>query len=311
VEIGGNTQLHVLKGKTMLMAGKTDRVNMEVSQGNARKISGENGKISNIRCQSDHFVRVINSESRCVWRGQNLDLADIVGGGNGLGTGRIGAWINLKTGREGTDLLLNPPAQMSKEELAVIEKRLTDNRYKKVSHLRYVDGIFSPDGGAGDVQVSSKGDLWSDCPDTSGIYFEDVFNGSYISTSYGHSLILNNQTYGTKEHPAIALHSNAGITFDLDAIRADMPGLAITYFKSMCGVSQEAKAQSIRTDFYVLVDGKKRFEGLDMKADSGPREVIVPLSKEDRFLTLVVTDGDLYPNYDWGFFAMPRLEVDQ
>ncbi|HQI08513.1 MAG TPA: FecR family protein, partial [Anaerohalosphaeraceae bacterium] len=41
VEIGGNTQLHVLKGKTMLMAGKTDRVNMEVSQGNARKISGE------------------------------------------------------------------------------------------------------------------------------------------------------------------------------------------------------------------------------------------------------------------------------
>jgi len=72
VEISGNTQLHVLKGKTMLMAGKTDRVNMEISQGNARKISGKDGKISNIRCQSDHFVRVINSESHCIWRGQNL-----------------------------------------------------------------------------------------------------------------------------------------------------------------------------------------------------------------------------------------------
>jgi hypothetical protein len=64
------------------------------------------------------------------------------------------------------------------------------------------------------------------------------------------------------------------------------------------------------TAFYVLVDGKKRFESLNMLADSGSREIAVELGQEDHFLTLVVTDGDLKPNNDWGFFAMPRLEIE-
>jgi len=89
-----------------------------------------------------------------------------------------------------------------------------------------------------------------------------------------------------------------------------MPGVKITRFKSLCGVSQEAGTRTRRMDFYVLVDGKKRFESLNMNADSGPREIAVPLSREDRFLTLVATDGDLNPSCDWGFFAMPRLEIE-
>ena len=308
----GDVRLHVIKGKTTLIAGdKSNKVNLEVTAGHAKKVSAETQEVSDISCETELFARDIRSDSKCVWRGQTeLSLADMVGGGNGLGTGRVDAWLNLKTGRGGTDLLLNPPPQMSREELEKIEKRFTDNRYKRVSYLPYVDGVFSPDGGAGDVRVSSQGDVWSDCPDTSGIYFEDIFNGPYLGTSYSHKLILGGQTYGSKEHPAIALHSNAGITFDLDAIRADMPDLEITQFKSICGVSTDAGISNNMTDFWVLVDGKKRFESLKMKADSGSREVTVPLGKEDRFLTLVVSDGDLYPNSDWGFFALPRLEIE-
>jgi hypothetical protein len=310
----GDVQMHVIKGKTTLIAGdRSNRINVEVNQGQAKKVSGTTLEVSDIPFKTHLFIRSINSSRNIVWRGQTeLNLADMAGGGNGLGTGRIGVWLNLKTGEEGTDLIVNPQlqSQFSSEELGNMEKRTTDNRYKKASQLPYVDGIFSPDGGMGAVQVDSRGDLWSDCPDTSGVYFEDIFNGSHIATSYAHDLILNNTTYGTQERPAIALHSNAGITFDLDAIRADMPGVKITRFKSLCGVSQEAGTRTRRMDFYVLVDGKKRFESLNMNADSGPREIAVPLSREDRFLTLVATDGDLNPSCDWGFFAMPRLEIE-
>jgi hypothetical protein len=58
-----------------------------------------------------------------------------------------------------------------------------------------------------------------------------------------------------------------------------------------------------------LLDGKKRFQAIGMTAGSMPQEVSVPLGEEDRFLTLVTTDGDGRPSYDWGFFAEPRLEV--
>lgn len=307
----GIIELHVIKGQTNLFAGKkSNRHSQIVTEGNAKRIEAGNGIITNIACNKTQFTREINSKTHFLWKGQSIDLSDLVGGGNGLGVGRIGVWLDLKTGREGTDLVLDPKQQADLEDIASLERRTTDDRYHLVTHLPYVDGVFSPDGGVGPVQISSQRHLWNDCPDTTGIYFEDIFNGSYIGTSYNHELILDGQAYGTKEYPALALHSNAGITFDLDAIRADMPGLKITHFKSLCGISQEAGTRTWRMDFYVLVDGKKRFESLDMNVDSGPREIAVPLSREDRFLTLVATDGDLNPSYDWGLFAMPRLEIE-
>lgn len=308
----GDVYLHVIKGKTTLIAGeKTNKVNLEVTAGHAKKVSSTTQEVSDIPYEKELFVRDIRSDSKCVWRGQTeLDLADMVGGGNGLGTGRINAWLNLKTGEEGTDLVVNPQlqSQLSMEKLADLEKRFTDNSYKNV-FLPYVDGVFSPDGGMGTVQVSSQGHVWSDCPDTSGIYFEDIFNGSYISTSYAHHLTLNNMMYGTKERPAIALHSNAGITFNLESIRQSLPDLQIVQFKAICGVSQEANNKANKEDFWVLVDGQKRFEAIGLKFDSGPREVTIPLSSRDHYLTLVSTDGDLNPSNDWGFFALPRLEI--
>lgn len=315
IEVGaeGVSAIHTFKGKVSLIPEFRAGVMADseiLTAGSARSVD-VNGQVTQIAFRRQGFASLVSSQADFVWRGQKtLDLADMAGGGNGLGSGPVGVWLNLKTGQEGTDLPLNPLTQMAPEDVAAIEKRFTENRYMKASHLRYVDGVFSPDGSAGEVQVSSKGDRWTDCPDTSGIYFEDIFNGSYISTSYGHNLVLNNQPYGTKEHPAIALHSNAGITFDLNAIRAAMPGLKITRFISLFGVSQDADLRTGGMNFYVLVGGKKRFESLSMKAESGAREVAVELSSQDRFLTLVVTDGDLNPSFDWGMFAMPRLEIE-
>ena len=59
----GDVYLHVIKGKTTLLAGdKAGDVGVEVTQGQAKKVSGTTLAVSDIRCQGDLFVQDINSE---------------------------------------------------------------------------------------------------------------------------------------------------------------------------------------------------------------------------------------------------------
>jgi hypothetical protein len=305
---GSSSDVHLFKGKASLTpAGPAGSGKREImTAGRASRIDVA-GQVRSIAVDDKAFVRRFFPKSGFAWRGQAIDLADVVGGGNGFGTGRLGRWLEISTGLDGTRYIVNGQA--------VQQYQATDNRYHRVTHLPYVDGVFSPDGSAGPVQVSSENHLWQDSPKTAGRYFEDVFNGDHISVgSSSHGFVLNGQAFGTREHPAIALHSNAGISFDLEALRRDMPGLEITEFKALCGVSEDVKmhpedTQQGKADFWVLVDGKKRFEAIGMDANSKPREISVPLGGQERFVTLVTTDGDRRTNCDWGFFAEPRLEV--
>jgi hypothetical protein len=304
----GTSDLHLFKGQASLTPTAADQTGKGqiLAAGQAGSVDSA-GNITDIPIDNRAFVRRFFPRSGFVWKGQPIDLADVVGGGNGFGTGQLNRWLEINTGRDGTRYIVNgwttQPYQTS------------DNRYHRVAHLPYVDGVFSPDANTGPVRVSSQEHLWRDCPKTSGSFFEDIFNGDYISVgANSHGFVLKGQAYGTREHPAIALHSNAGITFDLDAMRRDLPGLEIIEFKARCGISEDVKphldgTQLVIADFWVLVDGKKRFEAIGITADSGPREISVPLGTEERFVTLVTTDSDGRPNYDWGFFAEPHLEV--
>jgi hypothetical protein len=302
------SDLHLFKGQASLTPRATGAAvaGQILTEGQARRVDAA-GQVCDIQIDRTAFVRRFFSKSGFIWRGQPIDLADVVGGGNGFGTGRLNRWLEISTGLDGTRYIVNGWTMQPYQT--------TDNRYHRVTHLPYVDGVFSPDGSAGPVRVSSQNHLWWDCPKTAGTFFEDIFNGDHISVGdNSHGFVLSGQAFGTREHPAIALHSNAGITFDLDAMRADMPGLEITEFKAMCGVSEDVKkhpedAQQGKSDFWLLVDGKKRFEAIGMDVDSKPQEISVPLSTQERFVTLVTTDGDGRPNYDWSFFAEPRLEI--
>jgi len=308
VDLDRTSEVHLFKGKASLIPGPEGRGGRGqfLTEGQARSV-GTEGTVRDIHVDTNAFVRRFFPKSGLAWRGQPLDLADVVGGGNGFGTGRLGRWIDIATGNDGTPFEVNG--------VLSVPCRVTDHHYHRVSHLPYVDGVFSPDGGAGKVQVSSRGHVWQGCPKTGGRFFEDIFNGDYIPVQgHSHGLVLAGQFYGTREHPAIALHSNAGITFDLEALRAALPGLGIDRFRATCGISEEAKAYAaevpeMKADFWVLVDGEKRFEATGVRADSGPREVSVSLSEKDRFVTLATTDADGVCNYDWCFFAEPRLDL--
>ncbi len=132
--------------------------------------------------------------------------------------------------------------------------------------------------------------------------------------------MLNGQTYGTPQNPAISLHSNQGITFDLQAIRQSIPGGKILRFTSLFGVSEtlaqipsfdpNAGLNSGKVNCWVLIDGKERFNRNSVSYQQGALEIAVDISEQDRFLTLVVTESVDRRAYDWALFARPFLLVE-
>jgi hypothetical protein len=120
--------------------------------------------------------------------------------------------------------------------------------------------------------------------------------------------------------PSIGMHANAGITFDLDKIRAVMPEVKIAQFTALGGISETVAQYStgylnssnvrIEVDLWVLVDGQVRFAQRLAAVPSQAVPIRIPLQDGDRFLTLVTTDrNDKQCIMAWSLFAEPALEL--
>jgi hypothetical protein len=302
----GNTLLHTIKGQTRLIAGLSSApVSMEIGAGQAKKVCADTQSISDIPCSTDLFVRSIDSQTGSIWRGQvTVDLADIVGGGNGFGTGRGDYGINPVTGE---------PSGME------THNRLADNSYRISKQNPLVDGVFVPNGKNSQI-ISSLGHVFRECPTTQGIFFTEIMNTP--GPLDGQTMSLNKTLYGSGGNPCIFMHANLGITFDLDAIRSRVPGLRTVKFQSVIGVSETAWREC-NTDFWVLVDGQLRYKKERVQQTGLLDTVQIELSGTDRFLTLAVTDGgdpeirELPDGFvrqsidcDWGIFGSPVLILE-
>lgn len=318
-DFNGETQLHVMRGKTKLISGQqSDKTSIEVGEGEAKIISAVTSEIASISCEVDLFVRKIDSAAGFIWSGQKrINLADIVGGGNGFGTGKLDSGIETNTGRrfESPD----PEVVLSK----VPGIMTGGGSYNKVSSLALIDGVFVPDSRKGPVTITSAGHTFDGFVDGREVFWGNIFNGAWHAsdTSLKHDLKLNGRTYGTSDKPAISLHSNQGITFDLRAIRQTIPGGKILRFTSLFGVSETvaldplftpkaAGLNSGKVNCWVLIDGKERFKRNAVSYLQGAIEIEIEISDEDQFLTLVVTESDDRRAYDWALFAEPSLLIE-
>jgi hypothetical protein len=261
---------------------------------------------------SKHFARHIDSNTGFVWNGQStLDMADILGNGNGFGNGNADAWLDCITGKydDPDDYKPGPAPAVA-------------NLYTNVSMSPYIDGVFIPDGGQGAVKVSSAGHIFLNCPDTSEINARYISNANAIGWVYFlpdgstsreemQPIRLNGKLYGTKENPSIFILPNKGITFDLEAMRKAMPGLDIHRFTSVCGIaSLEGEKLEGLADFWVLVDGQIRFKATDITRNSSLSKIDIKLNSKDRFLTLIITEGkDHVSKDDWAIFGKPALHL--
>ncbi|NQV28372.1 MAG: DUF1553 domain-containing protein [Rhodopirellula sp.] len=237
-------------------------------------------------------------------QGQGLDLADVVGGGNGFGTGRRELGLDARTGQ-------------TQERPFGDLGNVKPGNYAS-STYPFVDGVFVP--ASGQTQITSTGLKASELPSNSGKAWDMIRNGP-VSSQF--STTLGTTDYNSVGHSMIGLHANAGITFDIAAIRNagqvtnvvknsnDRQSTGINQspiryrFSSVVGYGGRTVEPS--ADFHVYLDGDLKATGRLGRNDTKTISLAIPASV--RFLTLISTDGGNGYGNDQISFGDPRLTL--
>lgn len=202
--------------------------------------------------------------------GAGWSLADLVGKGDGSGSGQKGLAIDLLTGKS-TDarrgFLENAPV----------------NQFTK-SDVRFVDGVFIPDGGSGPVTISSTGLTVNDLPDSEGQAWDSIRHGP-VNSQF--STELGGTDFGSGDHSLLSLHANCGITFDLAAMRAAGLPADVT-LNAQAGYFGQTPRDG--ASLFVCVDGKKVWHKEGLGRDDGLQTISIPIPADARFLTLITLD---------------------
>ncbi|WP_182867646.1 DUF1553 domain-containing protein [Rhodopirellula sp. JC639] len=234
--------------------------------------------------------------------GDGIDLADIVGGGNGSMTGAFRQGIDPRT------------AKVQTRDFGKLGNVVT-NRFSE-SEFEFVDGVFIPDGDGGraEIPVSSTGVTIRGLPSTSGNAWDMIRNGPVASQ---HSPALDGIDFTQGGRSVLGLHANAGITFDVAAIGRQLMGAtdagtqattAPLRFTALLGYF--GAAGSHHADVWVFADGLKLAEFRNLKRDDGLQSIDLQLAPSVRFLTLVATDGGNGFSHDQIGFGDPRIRCN-
>jgi hypothetical protein len=301
----GATELHVFKGKTVFI-GETQnngRKVLDAITGQALRLERSSEEVRSIALNDEAFVRSIDSRANLLWRGQKqINLADIVGKGDGFGTGKPDIGIDPKTG---------------KFDYTTTLSRKVENSYNSVKDCVFIDGIFVPNGQSRQV-VSSAGHVFAECPATHGNFYSSLLN-TPSQFRKGISLYLDDVNYSLPQNPCIFMHSNLGVTFDLNAFRKRLPGVNIAQFQTQVGVSDTAPGL-FDVDIWVLIDGQIRYKKTGVTVKGLLDTLKIELREQDSFLTLIVTEGkntEENVDYtrssigcDWVIFGGPVLKLE-
>ncbi len=296
VEVGDKgTSVHMFKGKASLRTdSKAHNGDQSIlTTGHAKHVDTMR-RMKDIEIGHSQFIQGIDSKREFVWKGQNFDLADVIVGGDGFGAGS-------------EDVMLDPLGGKFVNEKNAEKERMNiwaGKQYYSVNDSNYIDGVFVPGVKKGAVVISSQGHVYADCPKTNGKFHHYITNGP-AGWDYLNYYDVDGQVYDAVNDPSIYLHANLGITFDLNKIRNDLPGLSIEGFKTLC-VREIIEKSYPKASFVILVDGVVKFKsGATLPGDSIP--VDLEINETDGFLTLVAIDVDDNISYDRTYFIHPQL----
>jgi hypothetical protein len=305
----GETDTYVYKGSVGLesKASRSASQKPKVLKRHQAGTIEPSGRIKDKKFVPNQIIREIPGQPNFGIPGKRLDLADVVGGGNGFGTGYINSALDVITGQLHQDFY---PEATGRGQSWVLQPQ-KDYPYTRVPELDYVDGVFAPISSTGIITVTSTGQQAAISATLLAGGF-DTGVGNWCKETrhleFGRiTAVLGGVHYDFLDHPAIAMRRSKGVTFDLDAMRRDLQGIRIARFFAVCGLSEQAMEQN--ANFYVLVDGKVRFEQTDVTPMDGAIPIRFELHETDRFLTLTACYN---PSDGWiklALFAEPALEL--
>lgn len=237
--------------------------------------------------------RIANLQSEIAKRrGQGLQLADVVGGGDGFGRGQFGYGIDPASGK-------------SKIDKRGFLENVVVNQFHR-SEIPGIDGVLIPDGGQlateSKVTISSTG-LTISVPDTSGQAWDAIRFGPVNSQ---HSNTLAGIDF-SKDHQLLGIHANAAITFDLRKLQSASPK-PFNRFTASVGYFGETPLRG--ASVFVYLDGQLVSSFENIGRDDGVLSLSFPIAEENRFLTLMATDSGNGISHDQICFIDPVLESE-
>jgi len=303
IRANGASDVHMIKGRASLTPAAHGHAVKAVflAKDQAKQVT-RSGRINDIPMGALDFVRKIDSHTGLAWHGEPINLADILIGGNGLNTGQQHIGIDPASGMV-----------HDQSDFPAGNKNAGHPGYFRVPDLDGVDGVFVPDGRKGPLTVTSEGHQFLECPATAFTFWTYITGAPLAQLNLCDPLSgkFSGRLYSTTGNPGILIHANGGVTFDLSAIREKLPGVSLSQFSTVCGIV-DGEDFGNRAVFWILVDGRKQGEFRATAGDPGRYgEVSVPLREQDRFLTLMVTDGGDDIDHDWTLFGNPYITVTQ
>ena len=249
-----------------------------------RDLPAASAEIEKRRDAMELSLRQITSDLLLL-EGQGIDLADIVGNGDGTGTGKRGTGIDPRDGK-----YVAGKAQF-------LDVR-TNAFVAAASPL--IDGVVVP-AGPGPVIISTTGVTLTGLPATGGKTWDHVQFGPVTSQD---TTTIDGIDYAKGDHTLLGLHANKAITFDLDAIR-NKHKMTSTRFRTVAGYGGKGGDGAT---FGIYLDGKPAHPLTNI--DNQSRGVVIDfeVAPTQRFLTLIALDrtGDI--SHDQVFFGDPRLQ---
>lgn len=216
--------------------------------------------------------------------GRSLDLADLVGDGHGFGSGTLGWGLDPRTAK----LQQRPFGGLG---------NVRPGHFAASRHP-LIDGVFVP--AEGTTPISSTGIEATDLPPNSGQAWDAIRNGPVASQF---STQLGKTDFNATGHSLLGLHANAGVTFDLEAIRKREGDAAEMRFTTVVGYGGKTVAPS--AEAHILFDGVSQWRHRLGRHDAVPIDLTIPATV--RFLTLISTDGGDGYAHDQISFGDPRL----
>lgn len=285
--IDGNTEVYMYKGKANIFAGekKKRKTSQLLTAGEAVKVDSRDSDIHRIAFDDQATVRNIDSDLKMIWRGQHaLRLVDLLLGGNGFGTAaQRSIEYNPVTGE-----VISPADSFLKYRKGM-------GKLVPITDSPYLDSIFVPGSGDGNTIVSSQGHQFRECPKTSGLYYANAtFEKDWMFfNSLQRTFELSHKHFS--DSGLLYLHSNLGLTVDLNAIRRAAPELRVSSFSAFAGIvrlgdTSDEESNYAEADIWVLVDGQVRSHRQALRVSEG-YDIQVDIADANRFLTLIVTDG--------------------
>ena len=305
--INGNTEVHLYRGKANVFAGEKHarKTTQLLHAGSALKVDSHNSNIEDIELDQQALVRNIDSKTKFIWKGQDtVRLTDLLLGGDGFGTAS-------------QQTIEYDPTTGAAVQIGTPGYRSGSGKISGISRSSYLDAIFVPGSGDGDTIVSSEGHCFLECPATSGLYYSNIICQKNCVFFDPVQQIFKDSRQQFDDPGFLYLHSNMGLTVDLNAVRRVVPGLRISSFSAFVGIIDmwNNGPDYSQVDVWVLVDGKVKSSQKAIKADQG-YDIRVDISDADRFLSLVVTDGgqmnaEGFPanHFDTCGFAEPVFDV--